>query len=256
MSMVLYRLVASLRGRLVGLRHLGWYEIRLLVVALVVLSCTYLFIRLADEVEEGDTQKFDERVLRSLRRADDPAVPIGPPWLREAGLDITALGSPAVLVLVTASVVGFMLLQRKYALVLLTLLATSGGVLLSFLVKEMINRDRPTVVPHLREVSTPSFPSGHALLSAVVYLTLATLLMHTVRGRLLKLYCLAWAMFLTFLVGISRIYLGVHYPTDVLAGWMVGLAWALLCWLVAQYLRRQGVIEESEGRGPPEEPVA
>src|SRR5690348_14171226 len=85
-----------------------------------------------------------------------------------------------------------------------------------------------------------SFPSGHAMLSAVVNLILGILLMQIVRGRLAKLYCLLWAVFLTFLVGISRIYLGVHYPTNVLAGWIAGLVWALACWLVAQYLGRRG----------------
>jgi len=95
------------------------------------------------------------------------------------------------------------------------------------------------VVPHLREVSTPSFPSGHAMLSAIVYLTLGIFLMQIVRGRVTKLYCLLWALFLTFLVGISRIYLGVHYPTDVLAGWMAGLVWASICWVVAHYLRHR-----------------
>jgi undecaprenyl-diphosphatase len=145
-----------------GPRRLGRQEIILLVAALVVLFCAYLFIRLADEVKEGDTQKFDEWVLRSLRRAEDPALPVGPPWLREAALDVTALGSPAVLVLVVVAVVGFLLLQGRYGLACLTLLATGGGALLSFLLKRVIHRGRPTVVPHLREVSTPSFPSSTA----------------------------------------------------------------------------------------------
>src|SRR5262249_8566991 len=159
-------------------------------------------------------------------RADDPALPVGPPWLREAGLDATALGSTLVLVLVVVAVVGFLGIQRRYGVMALTVLTTTGGTLLSVVLKQAIHRGRPAVVPHLREVSTPSFPSGHALLAAVVYLTLGILLMQVVPGRLAKLYCLLWAMFLTFLVGVSRVYLGVHYPTDVLAGWIAGLVWA------------------------------
>jgi len=113
---------------------------------------------------------------------------------------------------------------------------------LTFFLKHIMERERPTIVPHLREVTTPSFPSGHAMLSAIVYLTLGILLMQIVQGRLTKLYCLLCAMFLTFLVGISRIYLGVHHPTDVLAGWIGGLVWALGCWIIARYIRRCGLL--------------
>ena len=224
--------------------HLPAREIVLLAGVLIVVLLTYLFIKLADDVKEGETQKFDEWALRSLRRADDPQTPIGPAWLREAGLDVTALGSPIVLVLILSAVTGFLLLQRRFGLLWLTLATTAGGALLGYVLKEIINRGRPTVVPRLREVSTPSFPSGHAMLSAIVYLTLGIMLMQIVRGRLTRLYCLFWALFLTFLTGISRVYLGVHYPTDVLAGWSAGLVWALVCWIIAQYLQRQGAIEQ------------
>lgn len=209
-----------------------WHEVAVLVAALVVFLCGYLVIELADEVKEGSTQTVDEWILRSLRRADDPAVPIGPVWLREASLDLTALGSPAVLFLTVIAVSGLMCLQRQYALVLFTILTTLSGWAISALLKYSIGRDRPGIVPHLREVTTPSFPSGHAMVSAIVYLTLGTLLMQAMAGRAAKLYCLLGAMFLTLLVGISRIYLGVHYPTDVLAGWIAGVGWALSCWIV------------------------
>jgi undecaprenyl-diphosphatase len=239
MAMVLDQAAAFLWNQWIRVRRLGWHEIRLLLAALLVVFCAYLFIKLTDEVQEGETQKFDDWLLRSLRRADDPGVPIGPPWLREAALDATALGSPLVLTLVVLAVAGFMLLQKLYRMLRLTLVTVTSGVLLSVLLKYLIERDRPDVVPHLREVSTPSFPSGHAMLSAIVYLTLGTMLAHIVRGRLAKIYWLLWAMLLTFLVGVSRVYLGVHYPTDVLAGWIAGLVWALTCWLSAQYLRHR-----------------
>lgn len=223
-----------LRRQLILLRNLGWNEVILLVAAIFVACCGYCFIQLADEVNEGDTQTIDEWILQSLRRADDPSVPIGPAWIREASLDVTALGSPIILVLVLFGVTGYMWLHRQFEMILLTVLVTSTGSLATLVLKHFIGRDRPTVIPHLREVITPSFPSGHSMLSAVVYLTLGILLMQILHGRATKLYCLAWAMLITFLVGVSRIYLGVHYPTDVLAGWMAGMAWAVGCWTAFQ----------------------
>jgi len=209
----------------------------MLMAALVVLICVYSVIELADEVKEGTTQTVDEWILQSLRRVDDRGVPIGPAWMREAGLDLTALGSPIVLILTVSAVVGFMSLQRQYRLVLFTVMTIVSGSAMAGVLKYVIARDRPAIVPHLREVTTPSFPSGHAMVSAIVYLTLGTLLMQVVERKAAKLYCLMGAMLLTFLVGISRIYLGVHYPTDVLAGWMAGIGWALSCWTIIQYSR-------------------
>jgi undecaprenyl-diphosphatase len=229
---------ASLRQRTTRLGHFVRSEAVLLATALFVLCCCYCYVKLADAVKERDTQTVDEWILRSLRRADDLAVPIGPPWVREAALDITALGSVVVLLLLVVAVMGLMFLQRQYGILLLTALATATGGAASVVLKELLGRDRPTVVPHLREVTTSSFPSGHAMLSAIVFLTLGILLMQTVHGRAAKWYCLSWALVLTILVGLSRIYLGVHYPTDVLAGWMAGIAWALACWVAAQCMRR------------------
>jgi undecaprenyl-diphosphatase len=238
MTVDFHDIVAFLRQRSTRLRHFVHSEAALLAVALVVLVCSYCYVKLADEVQEGGTQTVDEWVLVSLRRTDDRAIPIGPAWLREIALDITALGSFAVLVLLTAAVIGLMILQRQYGILFLTAFATATGGAASVVLKELLGRDRPTVVPHLREVSSPSFPSGHAMLSAIVFLTLGILLMQTVHGRAAKWYCLLWAIVLTILVGLSRIYLGVHYPTDVLAGWMAGTAWALACWVAAQYASR------------------
>ena len=174
------RIAALLRDRLRVRRNLGWGEVALLMAVFFVLLCGYCFIALADEVREGETQSFDEWVLRSLRRADDPAVPIGPVWLREASLDATALGSPVVLLLMLIAVLGLMWLQRQFRMMLLTVAAASTGSLVTLLLKHFIDRGRPTVVPHLREVTSPSFPSGHAMLSAIVYLTLGILLMQIV----------------------------------------------------------------------------
>ena len=247
--MDIHAFLAFLVHRTTRLRDFVRSEAVVLAVILVVLLCGYGFIELADAVKDGEMQTIDEWILRSLRRADDPAVPIGPPWLREVGLDITALGSSAVLLLLVAAAMGLMLLQRQYGILLLTAIATPSAGAGTVVLKDFLARDRPTVVPHLREVSTPSFPSGHAMLSAIVFLTLGILLAQTVHGRMAKWYCVLWALVLTrILVGLSRIYLGVHYPTDVLAGWMAGIAWALACWVAAQYARRRrnGVVKARE----------
>jgi undecaprenyl-diphosphatase len=230
------------------IRSLRQQEGTVLVAVLVAVLSMWGFIELAGEVLEGETQRFDEWVVRQLRRTDDPSIPIGPAWLVNAGKDITALGGATVLWLIVMAVVGYLLQQRAYGAMWLVLSATIGGTLLSFALKVVFARQRPDIVPHLVTISTPSFPSGHSMLSAVVYLTLGALLAQIVPRRANKIYFLTVAMVLTFLIGLSRMYLGVHYPTDVLAGWSVGLAWALFCWLVARYLRRRGAIESA----PPE----
>jgi undecaprenyl-diphosphatase len=222
---------------------LGRADLILLIGALVVAGGTWGFLELADEVGEGDVRRFDEAVLRALRDPADPADALGPHWLEEAARDVTALGGFAVLVLAVAAVVGYQLLGRHYAAAGLVLAAAVGGVLLSSALKELYGRPRPDVVPHLARVSTASFPSGHAMLTAVVYLTLGALLARLSAHRWQKLYVVAVALLLSVLVGATRVYLGVHYPTDVLAGWAAGLAWAVLCWLAARYLQRRGAVE-------------
>jgi undecaprenyl-diphosphatase len=214
-----------------------------LVAVFVVVVSLWGFIALADEVLEGDTEAFDLWVMHRLRYSDDFTRPIGPPWLIEAGQEITALGGITVLTLVVLAVVGYLLRQRAFGAMWLVLVATLGGTLLSFTLKFLFGRERPDVTLHLVTVHSPSFPSGHAMLSAVVYLTLGALLAQVVPRRADKMYFIIVAFVLTLLVGLSRVYLGVHYPTDVLAGWSVGLAWALGCWVVARYLRRRGVVD-------------
>jgi undecaprenyl-diphosphatase len=214
-------------------------ELAVIVVALLVLALAQLFLLLAGEVVDGDTQRFDERMLAALRKADDPSVPIGPWWLRASALDITALGSPTVLGLTVAGVCGYLLLQQLYRVAAFVAIASAGGWLLNDVLKAVFSRTRPSIVPHLREVASESFPSGHALTSAAVFLTLGVLLMRVSERRWTKFYILAVAMTATFLVGLSRIFLGVHYPTDVLAGWLIGLSWALVCWIVERVLERR-----------------
>ncbi len=230
-------------------RFLGWlgtHEPVVLSALAVIVASTWFFADLADEVLEGDTRRFDESVLLAMRDADDLATPVGPAWFHEAFRDITSLGGTAVLILVIVAVTGYVWLIGKHGAMWLILASTLGGWLISTLHKYFVARPRPAVVPHLAEVSTASFPSGHSMMSAVVYLTLGALLSRLVARPLVKLYLLATACVLTGLVGVSRVYLGVHYPTDVLAGWLAGLIWATLCWLVARWLQKRGQIEPEE----------
>jgi undecaprenyl-diphosphatase len=211
------------------------------------------FLVLWSEVRAGRTQDFDERVLRALRQPGEPARALGPEWLVEAARDVTALGGVAVLTLVVCAVAGALVLVRRWWTLALVVGSTAGGALVNVALKHVLDRPRPTVVPHLAWVATASFPSGHAMLSATVYLTMAALLVQLTDRRWLKAYLVATAVGLTLLVGLSRVYLGVHYPTDVLGGWLAGLAWALLMALLARVARwrSHALEEEAEGHTAP-----
>jgi undecaprenyl-diphosphatase len=218
----------------------------LLISLLIVVLCAWIFFKVADEVVDQDVQKIDEKILHALREPTSPNRPIGPRWLQGAVRDITALGSAPVLVLFVLSVAGALAARRQYHALWLLLGATLGGRLLNVLLKAVFARPRPDVALRLTEVDSMSFPSGHAMDSAIIYLTLAALLTRLVQPAPLKLYLLGLALLITLLIGLSRIYLGVHYPSDVLAGWVAGLAWALLCWTVATYLQSRGAVEQAK----------
>ena len=214
-----------------------------LVIVLAIMLCVCGFIAVAFGVKSGGTRNIDERLLRAPRDPSNLARTLGPSWLEEVARDLTAIGGVAALLLVTAGVSGYLLISRKYGALTLLLAATLGGLILSGLLKERFERPRPQVVPHLSMAITSSFPSGHSLNSAVVYLTLGSMLAGLSRELRLKVYFFCVAVILTFLVGVSRVFMGVHYPTDVLAGWFAGLAWSLSCGLAARRLRRRGLVE-------------
>jgi undecaprenyl-diphosphatase len=205
-------------------------------IALLMLA----FAEITDEVTEGEGEVrwFDEGLLYALRTSD-PADPIGPRWFEETVVEITALGGFGVLALVTLLAAGYVLVRGKWGAALMLLAATLGGTAISEGLKVGFSRPRPDLVAHAVDVTSMSFPSGHAMLSAVTYLTLGALLARTQPQRRLRAYILGAAVLLTFLIGASRIYLGVHWPTDVLAGWCLGAAWALLCWFAATLLTRR-----------------
>jgi undecaprenyl-diphosphatase len=206
------------------------------VAGAAILFCIGLFVTLADDVFGDDTIGFDRALLLWFRRADDPHIPIGPMWFREAALDTTALGSPFVLGLIALAALGFLYFEGQKRVALFAVGSLTGGALMSLLLKEYFQRPRPEVVPHLREVMSTSFPSGHAMGAAVVFLTLAVIFVKAFRSRRAKAFCLGLGIFLALIVGASRVYVGVHYPTDVAGGWLAGSAWALATWAVLQFL--------------------
>lgn len=196
------------------------------------------FLGLADEVAEGETRQIDETVLLALRTAHDPSLPLAPGWVTTAAMDITALGSVTVLTLLVVFVAGLFAALRRWREAAVMLAASGGGVLVSQGLKALFGRDRPEEAWRLVEAVNASFPSGHAMLSAVVYLTLGALVARFARKKRVKAFALGGAVLVALLVGISRVYLGVHWPSDVLAGWCLGGAWALAWWLAVQLLDR------------------
>lgn len=227
-----------------------------LVMVLALCAGVWLAIELTDEVVEGTTRRFDRAVLLAFRtQAGDP---LGPSWLQEMMRDFTSLGGIGILTFVTLAIVGYELLERRWRLALTVVVAVLGGVAFSTLIKRLVDRDRPEVVSHAVEVSSASFPSGHSMMAATVYLTLAALLIRFRSRRATEVYVLAAAVAATGVVGLSRVYLGVHWPTDVIAGWTIGAAWALLVWLVAAFIERRGQLlddlrrERAQASRPPQ----
>ena len=237
------------RGRAAAGRVTDYVELRTLLVILLLAACAWIFVSVADEVVEGETQTLDTTLLLALRDPADPIDPLGPAWIEELGRDVTALGSVGILTGLTLAASGFLWLQGERRTMLFVLVAVGGGQLLSTLAKSAFDRPRPDLVPHEAVVYTASFPSGHSMMAAVTYLTLAVLLARVQPRRALKVYLVVLAVIITVAVGVSRVYLGVHWPTDVLAGWTAGAAWALLCWLVAHWLGARGAIEPDRDGG-------
>jgi undecaprenyl-diphosphatase len=220
-------------------------EIGSLVTLLALAGLILVFGSLTLAVLGGDTDSFDRAVMQIMRIDGHPGEPIGPAWLPEVARDVTALGSYAFLGFLFFAVIGYLTLLRKRSAALLIAAAVLGGVALSTLVKLAVDRPRPDI-PHIVRVVTASFPSGHAMLSAIVFLTLGALLTRMHERRRIKIYFMSLAIILTTSVGLSRIYLGVHYPTDVLAGWAMGAAWAILCWTIMLRLQQAGEVESPE----------
>ncbi len=209
----------------------------ILMWGLLLVAGIWIFAELADEVMEGEARQVDIMILQALRETTDNAMLRGPAWLEEAAREVTTLGGGPVITLVTIIVVGYLLMMKDYRSVFMVLIAIVGGSLLVGGLKMAFGRPRPEVVPHLLTETSLSFPSGHSAMAAIVYMSLAALLTPIQSRRRARVYIVVVALVLTLIIGISRLLLGVHYPTDVLAGWAVGIAWGAMCYLLSVYLR-------------------
>ena len=230
------RAVKRLRGR---------HELTLILVLAVVAGSAWTFLEIAGAVTAGEAEAVDERVLLLFREPGDANDPVGSHSVESAVRDVTSLGSLTVLTLLTLTVILYFALDRRPRLALYVFVAVAGGAALSYALKFLYDRTRPSLVAPEALPGDPSFPSGHAAAAAIVYLTLGLLLARTLPRRSLKVYVVALVIGLTLAVGLSRVYLGVHWPTDVLAGWSIGGAWALMCWQIERMLQRRGVLERS-----------
>lgn len=244
-----YKYIPAL-ARLIG----RYIELASLALLGIIVTTLWILAELSEEVIEGSTRDVDTRILLLLRTPGDLADPIGPWWLEEMGRDFTGLGGVAVLTLVTFVTAVFFLSMRRWASMIYILVTVGSGILISGFAKEFFDRPRPDLVPHGSLVQTASFPSGHSMMAAVAYLTLGVLIARVQPRLFLKIYIMGVAVLLTLLVGLSRVYLGVHWPTDVAAGWLAGGAWAMICLIVARILARSGYIEKDATEDAPYSP--
>lgn len=210
-----------------------WYREPVIpILLLLAAGGLWAFTEISEKISGDSPHEFDRMILLAMREPGDLSDPIGSHQIEEMGRDLTALGGFTILTGLTLASIGVTLFLGKPKIALIIGIAITGGILLTSLIKRGFDRPRPDLVPHGVVVSNASFPSGHAMMSAIVYLTLGLLLARTQPSRGLRIYLIALSVLLTLLVGISRIYLGVHWPTDVLAGWTLGAAWALVFWVI------------------------
>ena len=239
-------------SRSVHIRFLAWLggnELAILLAIAGIAAGIWMFAMIADEVMEGGPQAFDRMLLLVMRRPGDLA-PIGTPAVQDAARDITALGGVVVVGLLTVVTSGFLALDGKKRMALFVCGSLVSGFIASTILKDLFVRPRPDLVPRAAYASGASFPSGHSMMSAITYLTLGALLARSQERKRLKAYFFLVAVLLTCMVGVSRVYLGVHWPTDVLAGWVAGAVWALLCWLAARWLQSRRAIEREAEHTP------
>lgn len=193
------------------------------------------FLAIASAVSTGAIHAFDVTGLYALRDPADAAKPLGPAWLQETGRDFTALGSNGVLSALVLAGSGLLALARQRAGAAFLLASFCGGLGLDIVAKHWIERPRPDLVPHAARVFTSSFPSSHATVSAATCLAVALLLAQARPVPVFKGFVAAAALGFAVLIGVSRVYLGVHWPTDILAGWALGVAWTALCWAAVRH---------------------
>jgi membrane-associated phospholipid phosphatase len=210
------------------------------LIALAALSgAVGLLALLGATIARGHQFAFDRAIMLALREPSNLAVPQGPAWLRQAMIDITALGGETLLTLAVALTIAFLLATRHLLTAALVFGGTVTGSIAVALAKMIVGRPRPALVDHLVEVGSASFPSGHAANSATIYLTIALVLIQIVSTSAARRLLFAATAALVTAIGVSRVYLGVHWPSDVLAGWSFGTLWALAWWALGHRLRQR-----------------
>jgi undecaprenyl-diphosphatase len=215
------------------------FEIRTLAGLMTVAAAIWAFLAIADEVGESETLPTDRRLLLLLRTPGHPADPIGPRWFEESMRDVTALGGFTILTLLTVVGASVLLFYGKTKQAVVFVATVLAAEISSDLLKLVYDRARPDLVPHGAYVYSHSFPSGHSTVSAAAYLTLVSVIASLDPHRSAKVFLFAIAGLVVLSIGFSRVYLGVHWPTDVLAGWALGAAWALAARLVLGWWMRR-----------------
>jgi undecaprenyl-diphosphatase len=205
-------------------------DVRHLVIVGLIAALLTAAAVLASEVLEQETSGFDNAILQAMR--DSHGAPVGPPWFQRAILDLSTLGSTALVSCLVVVFCAFLVLSRRRRHALLLAVCGLGTAIAVGVLKAIIGRARPDIIAALDTPGGSSFPSGHTLTASAIYPLLAFLLADLMPERRQKIVTYMVAGMVAFVVGCSRVYLGVHYPTDVIAGWSLGLAWALACGLV------------------------
>jgi undecaprenyl-diphosphatase len=207
-------------------------ELAIAATLATIALLAFVVLKLGSEIAEGETNAFDRAALIWVRSHLG-----GSSGLRSFMLDLTALGDTTVLAIIIVLVTGYLAIMRRLRLAGLLVVQTAVGTSLASLLKPWFGRLRPDVVPHWVDVASASFPSGHAANSAVVYLSLAALAARATPSPPARAYLMSTAAMLACGIGLSRVYLGVHWPTDILAGWALGGGWVILCAMLTRSLR-------------------
>lgn len=225
-------------------RLIARFDVAILIAAAALLIAIYVFAKTVDEVVEGETDYIDRHIVLWIKGLNSPK------WFDEIMRDCTAFGGTFVLTLTTLAVGVYFGAKKLWHAMIFLMTSVIGAFVLSMSLKHLFNRPRPDIIEHGSYTYTTSFPSGHAMLSAAVWLTLGVMLARLERSPWLKAYFILLGLFISFMTGISRVWLGVHWPTDVVAGWAGGTVWAIACWFLARYLQHRGALERASDLAP------
>jgi undecaprenyl-diphosphatase len=226
-------------------------EAKALAIVAIVAAGVWALLSLGGEVREGETGAFDSRIILALRVAGHPHTPVGPAWLGDVMRDVTALGGTTMVVLATSLAVAALVFHHHWRRGLVLALVMVFAQTCDELLKGFYGRVRPDFAPVGAYVYAQSFPSGHSTASAALWLSLAMIAASFESRRRAKVAWFAFAGIVILGVGASRVYLGVHWPTDVVAGWMLGACWALAGWLVWRALPVPGQTPRPIGNQSP-----